>query len=776
MRTLALILLFLVLGPLRWTLPAQSGGADNATRQSPADTTFLDLSGLAAFRAGDDDVWRSKYIDEHEGWNFIPVPGAWEDHGFPLLDGFGWYRVRFRLPDAMRDDSLLLVMSGVDDADETFLNGVLVGKTGTFPPENRSELHALRVYPLPRFIREEFNLIAVRVHDHGDRGGIRGRIFRIVRAADMHRVLDEIVDAPRIPPPRFISNGILASSITSDSGIVRWTKARLYSHLASGLTTETILSRLALSIEDNGSSHPFVPDTIQDLDGSGILQASHAGIEVYWYHPVAVQERILIVAVRQAETDPREVGLQFVMEMPYWRYEERESELGGRRSSYHILAYHSCCDELVERDMDAFLDRGDRAWELEEARRRHKATLSRVRFLPAELTLPEQQVYQQSLRSLLQAQVQEEGSAQGQIVSALQPPSQSITRAADLLHAAEALATAGLSDAAWQAMEFLHRAENSRYTLFDILGSEHGIGFPYLVSPAPYYGNGEEWRWKRPDDARLRKDGMPRYILTFEAMRADLRRRRVVETDLPDDSAFIAQHWQKLSTRVADIIMYQLGEDGLIKKDGSPWGTPLTEDPGIYATILGARALRIAEEYAELMQDDLKRFLYGRAAAQAETAIISLAQGVLRISGADSLSAAQRRLFHPLICDAVSCGIFPRGSPTAQLALDIVESAFAIEDVSLLYHAEPGGDWFARQARPQIALRLARACIAAGQVMRAERLFDAVTRLAHANGSLLPELVDPVSEGWYGGIPHTATAADYILTAEAIALARLNAR
>ena len=49
----------------------------------------------------------------------------------------------------------------------------------------------------------------------------------------------------------------------------------------------------------------------------------------------------------------------------------------------------------------------------------------------------------------------------------------------------------------------------------------------------------------------------------------------------------------------------------------------------------------------------------------------------------------------------------------------------------------------------------------------------AVTALAVRHDGLLPELVEPVSGNWYGGIPHIPTAADYILTAERIAMERL---
>jgi hypothetical protein len=96
-----------------------------------------------------------------------------------------------------------------------------------------------------------------------------------------------------------------------------------------------------------------------------------------------------------------------------------------------------------------------------------------------------------------------------------------------------------------------------------------------------------------------------------------------------------------------------------------------------------------------------------------------------------------------------------------------------VDDDALGFHARPDGDWFERQTRPQIALRLARACAEAGMQQRAEALFASVSALASMHSNLLPELVDPVSGGLYGLRPSVVTAADYILTAERIAILRL---
>jgi GH15 family glucan-1,4-alpha-glucosidase len=132
------------------------------------------------------------------------------------------------------------------------------------------------------------------------------------------------------------------------------------------------------------------------------------------------------------------------------------------------------------------------------------------------------------------------------------------------------------------------------------------------------------------------------------------------------------------------------------------------------------------------------------------------------------------RVFHPLLCDAVALGIFDAASEETAFILDMVETSFSVEGEPLQYNARPDGDWFERQVRPQIALRLCRAYAAAGKHERAEQLFSAVTSLAAAHGNVLPELFDPVTAGTHGARPSVATAAEYILTAESILLSRVN--
>ena len=747
--------------------------ADIASSQ---DTASIDLRGQAAFRLGDDAVWMSKYIDEAEGWNFIPVPGAWEDHGFPLADGFAWYRIRFRLPASLRNDSLLLVMSGIHDADETFLNGVMVGRTGAFPPNGRLEPRSLRVYPLPKSVLEEFNLLAIRVYDFGDQGGITGDIFRIIRAQDIPTVLDEIVDAPPRPHSLYISNGIMVSAIRSDSAIVEWSRPRPYDRISMDLATQRALRRLEINRNTNGERNPIGrPLDIAYIERTGVVRADWPGsLNVYWYHPVHADARILVVATRRPVDSPDEIGITFVMEQPVWRYEERSTESAGIRTTYHILAHNACCQELVDRDMENFLSGGDQAWTIEAEIQRWKTKYFATAGIPSLLSEQEQQVYSQSLISIINATVRESGGGHGQILGGLEPQSRAICHAGDHLLAVAALATAGLETQALEGLHFLHGAEHGNYTFLDAYGVQRGIGFPYSVSPVPYDGSGQEWQWRRADEAELRFDGMPMYIQAVEALRTGARRYAIASEEHFSDSAFIAPYYARLSHTVADVLMYRLDSLGLLSADNSPWGDGKSDLPGIYSTIHASHALSIAAAYAHSQCDELRAFLYSDAAERSRATLKNLVNHARMAEHPDSLDEIVLRVFHPLLPDAVSLGLFSPISENARFALDMVDIAFAIEGMHHAYRAEPGGDWFARQARPRISLRLARAYAAIGDLDTAEALFASVTAFASHRSNLLPELIDPVTGSGYGARPCTTTAADYILTAEYLMLHRMN--
>jgi len=139
----------------------------------------VNLEGEWKFKTGDNKEWKKSKINEND-WKTVIVPGFWESQGVKDYDGFGWYRKTFKAPEKLSNKKLVLMMGKIDDIDEVYLNGQLVGSTGTFkdnPSEIRhdaNEYDQFRGYYLPSGLIKvnEENVIAVRVYDGYKDGGI----------------------------------------------------------------------------------------------------------------------------------------------------------------------------------------------------------------------------------------------------------------------------------------------------------------------------------------------------------------------------------------------------------------------------------------------------------------------------------------------------------------------------------------------------------------------------------------------------------------------------
>ncbi|MDT8324254.1 MAG: beta galactosidase jelly roll domain-containing protein [Bacteroidota bacterium] len=136
------------------------------------------LRGTWKLRRGDLPEWKDSDVAD-TSWPEAFVPACWETQGLKDYDGFGWYRRRFTLDPALRNEALVLLLGKIDDVDEVWLNGVRVGKTGRMPTEggryiNDDAYDQLRAYELPPGIVHGSgeNVIAVRVFDGFMHGGI----------------------------------------------------------------------------------------------------------------------------------------------------------------------------------------------------------------------------------------------------------------------------------------------------------------------------------------------------------------------------------------------------------------------------------------------------------------------------------------------------------------------------------------------------------------------------------------------------------------------------
>ena len=132
------------------------------------------------FMLGDNLDWKSLDYNA-SSWKTIQSGKPWESQGFSNYDGYAWYRKTVIIPEqlkkeAFKNGGLNLNLGTIDDADQIYLNGKLLGATGKFPPNYSSAYDKIRDWNInPQDILwGKENVIAVRVFDESGNGGIVG--------------------------------------------------------------------------------------------------------------------------------------------------------------------------------------------------------------------------------------------------------------------------------------------------------------------------------------------------------------------------------------------------------------------------------------------------------------------------------------------------------------------------------------------------------------------------------------------------------------------------
>jgi sialate O-acetylesterase len=134
---------------------------------------IVSLSGSWKFSIGDDISWANPSFNDSD-WDQIAVPGQWENEGYKDYNGYAWYRRSFKPGDMPANTTIYLMLGRIDDVDEVYLNGKLIGKSGKFPPNYESAYNRTRKYIIPSesLKEDQDNVIAVRVYDSYNEGGI----------------------------------------------------------------------------------------------------------------------------------------------------------------------------------------------------------------------------------------------------------------------------------------------------------------------------------------------------------------------------------------------------------------------------------------------------------------------------------------------------------------------------------------------------------------------------------------------------------------------------
>ena len=142
------------------------------------------------FHTGDDMSYALEDFND-SGWKQIRVGQVWDTQGYKDLDNYAWYRIAFDLSSTLKENSILkdsvkIYLGKIDDFDEVFLNGEIIGYNGITLPRGSKLPERFNVEPSPWYLErnyvissddkrlhwDDINVIAVRVWDRGGLGGM----------------------------------------------------------------------------------------------------------------------------------------------------------------------------------------------------------------------------------------------------------------------------------------------------------------------------------------------------------------------------------------------------------------------------------------------------------------------------------------------------------------------------------------------------------------------------------------------------------------------------
>ena len=135
---------------------------EREVRARIGETSTVDLG-----MKGDLPIWAAPELEDSE-WKTMKLPGYIEQNGLQGVDGIIWFRKEIEILPAEAGKAATLFLAKVNDSDNTFLNGTLIGATKLMADKSR-------IYPIPAgVLKPGKNILTVQVEDIGNMGGIYG--------------------------------------------------------------------------------------------------------------------------------------------------------------------------------------------------------------------------------------------------------------------------------------------------------------------------------------------------------------------------------------------------------------------------------------------------------------------------------------------------------------------------------------------------------------------------------------------------------------------------
>lgn len=745
-----------------------------AGTRASSDESGASLAQGWLFMKGDDAAWIDRTPAEAVP---IAVNRKWEDAGYADYDGFGWYFVTFAADATLRVEDVVLVLGKIDDADEVYVNGTLVGKTGSMPPAFQTQWDKSRAYVIPKGVLRDSNRIAVRVYDGGGGGGLYSGVPGIMTKTAYDTMLLDKFKPHRSFHQLPFSNGLSSSKVNLEKNRIDSFREHIYSNFDEHTATRDFCRGLFFG--PDAATPPVIADAAY-LPGTGIVRYrapwGRGAFEAYAFAPmecdkkkiyylvntrgyvsgrmgfavdiaISGQDQVIaqsdVVVIRYAD------GSDFIT---LKLFGEKGCVVGKFENGFLVIT--SCdpgnswiglsvtystggADREPESVAPSRLVREEEewwaAWHAKEKR-------------PAFKTSEEEQLFAMSTAILKMGQCREPGRPHGQILASIPPGHWNICWIRDGAYAINGLVRANHLAEARDALTFYLEAECGRYQSFTAGDRDYGVGVPYKISVCRYYGNGTE-ESDGGHDPNIELDGFGLFLWVFERY-----------VDASGDMDFARKYSDVVFKEISDVIIHCIESDlKIMKQESGPWERHII-DNGYngarrfsYTSATAYRGLVSSVKLAARLgrSDDVKR--YREAADRLREGFLSafVAPDGNYIRGLYEETAIDKCLDAGAV-EGINFELAP--DTVARATLEVFDRKLKMPHTPGYARNDDGGDYDMKEW-VVIDLRTASACASLGMSDRYEKLVDWVTMQSAKNFNLIGELYTVDDADYSGAVP-----------------------
>lgn len=706
------------------------------------------------FTPGDDSSYKNPSLDDH-AWQSIVLNTPDAPLTIKPAHSYGWFRVHFDIPANMRSTDLIFLLGTIDDVDETYLNGVLIGQSGKFPPADQSAWDVQRTYIASHQLLQEHNTLAIRVYNAGVEGGISAKAGEYAPSlcylpqAAFKPLVKKLVAQKDTYPYLTTSNGLIAAvyNRASDKIVSAW--PHIFNAYDSGKFVEPFATDIRLSGNHKAVSAAYLANT-------HIIEVKYRNFTVDYFAPFTTNEKMLYAVIRGKNDVIKKLSFEFSLAHGALLTSPGIEKPGEK---YFIFSFNDSLHQQQSAYNSALNKIRKSKYNLLEDERRYMQSVFARCHIPTGISRAERNLAEQSIAIMKMSQVGEQEIfplANGQILASLRPGNWAISWVRDACYAIQGMTAVGMYPEAAKGLAFmLHAAPSNQFIHYvHTDGKDYGIQVPYQISVTRYFGNGrEESDYGETNGPNIEIDDFGLFLTAF----SDYVKKS-------GDTAFLLQ-WRTTMNQLVNAIIANLDDKSLIRRDSGPWEHHL---PGRQFVFTNAVCARGIDMYADLLKKyDKLSIPYAAVANKIKTAIKEhylINHSFFKGNIQDSLPT-DHYYFDAASIELFANGLFRDPVLFRSHMKEYDYNLRGAHDPSKGYIRFNSDDSYENQEWPFAGLRVAVAEIQQGDRSKAKQQIDRITSIAARNGNQIPEIISLELQRYRGSIPMVGYGAGAYLIA-----------